>query len=195
MTISLFPSTLHHLLSKWRHNAIFTYESTAKQIAYAVCLLHKHTLNNYLGSWTHLLFLNVPLLTGEHSGCHVKLHCDVSIICLTAAETPRLSSVTSVQRNDNTVEAKATEILKYILKNYFSMENSNNKSNKKAIMEVLWGESHSKQINIYATSVRFSGGTDAMIFNYKTVMCSISSLSLTKHRLLRDAIKQVFYLK
>lgn len=66
VTISLFPSTLHHLLSKWRHNAIFTYESTAKQIAYAVCLLRKHTLNNYPGSRTHLLFLNVPPLTGEH---------------------------------------------------------------------------------------------------------------------------------
>lgn len=54
------------------------------------------------------------------------------------------------------------------------METSNNKSNKKAIMEVLCGESHSEQINIYVTSVRFSGGTDAMIFNYKTLMCSIS---------------------
>lgn len=58
------------------------------------------------------------------------------------------------------------------------MENSNNKSNKKAIMEVLCGESHSEQINIYVTSVRFTGGTDAMIFNYKTVMWSISSFSI-----------------
>lgn len=74
------------------------------------------------------------------------------------------------------------------------MENSNNKSNKKAIMEVLCGESHSEQINIYVTSVRFSGGTDAMIFNYKTVMWSISSLSLTKHRFLRAARKQVWTL-
>lgn len=71
------------------------------------------------------------------------------------------------------------------------MENSNNKSNKKAIMEVLCGESHSEQINIYVTSVGFSGGTDAMIFNYKTVMWSIRSRSLTKHRFLRAAIKQV----
>lgn len=45
------------------------------------------------------------------------------------------------------------------------MENSDNKSNKKAIMEVLRGESRSEQINISVTSVRFSGGTDAMIFN------------------------------
>lgn len=86
-----------------------------------------------------------------------------------------------MRRNDNSVEASAAEILKYILKYYFSMENSNNKSNKKAIMEVLCGESHSEQINIYVTSVRFSGGTDAMIFNYKTVMWRISSLCLTQH--------------
>lgn len=65
-TTLLFLSTLHHPLCKWRHNAIFTYESTAKQIAYAVCLLHKHSVNNYCGSWTHLLFLNVQLLTREH---------------------------------------------------------------------------------------------------------------------------------
>lgn len=57
-------------------------------------------------------------------------------------------------------------------------------------MEVLCGESHSEQINISVTSVRFSGGTDAMIFNYKTVICSISFLCLTKHLVLRDAIKQ-----
>lgn len=50
------------------------------------------------------------------------------------------------------------------------MENSNNKSNKKAIMEVLCEESHSEQINIYVTSVRFSHGADAMIFNYKTLI-------------------------
>lgn len=124
----------------------------------------------------------------------MKLHCDMCIICLTAAEIPRLSSVTSAQRNDKAVEARAAEILKYILKNYFSMENSNNKSNKKAIMEVLCGESHSEQINIYVTSVRFSGGTDAMIFNYKTVMWSISSPSLAKHRFLIAAIKQVLIL-
>lgn len=61
-----FPSTLHQPLSEWRHNAIFTYESTAKQIAYTVCPLHKHSVSNDRGSWTHLLFLNVPLLTGEH---------------------------------------------------------------------------------------------------------------------------------
>lgn len=45
------------------------------------------------------------------------------------------------------------------------MENSDNKSNKKAIMEVWRGESHSEQINTCVTSVSFSGGTDAMIFN------------------------------
>lgn len=118
-TISLFPSTLHHLLSKWRHNAIFTYESTAKQIAAAVFLLHKHTLNNYPGSRTHLLFLNVPALTGEQYGCRVKLH-SVRIIRLTAAVIHRPGSVTSARRNDNMVEARAAEILKYILKNYFS---------------------------------------------------------------------------
>lgn len=118
----------------------------------------------------------------------MKLHCDVSIICLTAAEIPRLSAVTSAQRNDNSVEARAAEILKYILKYYFSMENSNDKSNKKAIMEVLCGESHSEQINIYVTSVRLSGGTDAMIFNYKTVMWSISSHCLTKHVLFEAAM-------
>lgn len=44
------------------------------------------------------------------------------------------------RRNDNSAEARAAEILKYILKNYFSMENSDNKSNKKAIMEVWCGE-------------------------------------------------------
>lgn len=65
-TTLLFLSTLHHPLCKWRHNAIFTYESTAKQIAYAVVLLHKHSVNNYRGSWTHLLLLNVQLLTREH---------------------------------------------------------------------------------------------------------------------------------
>lgn len=57
-------------------------------------------------------------------------------------------------------------------------------------MEVLCGESHSEQINIYVTSVRFSGGTNAMIFNYKTVMWGISSLSNTKHRFLKAAINQ-----
>lgn len=94
---------------------------------------------------------------------------------------PRLSSVTSARKNDNTVEARASEILKYILKYYFSMENSDNKSNKKAIMEVLCGESHSEQINIYVTSIRFGGGTDAMIFNYKTAIWSISFLCFTEH--------------
>lgn len=74
------------------------------------------------------------------------------------------------------------------------MENSNNKSNKKAIMEVLCGESHSEQINIYVTSVRFSGGTDPMIFNYKTVMWSIGSLCLTKHVFLWAALKRGFIL-
>lgn len=69
------------------------------------------------------------------------------------------------------------------------MENSNNKSNKKAIMEVLCGESHSEQINIYVTSVRFSGGTDAMIFNYKSVMWSIGSLLPHKTRVLVGCIK------
>lgn len=127
----------------------------------------------------------------------MKLHCDVSVICLTAAEIPRLSPVTSARKNDNTVEARAAEILKYILKYYFSMENSDNKSNKKAIMEVLCVESHSEQINISVTSVRFSGGTDAMIFNYKTAICSISFLCLTKHLFLREAIKQTraFFIK
>lgn len=48
------------------------------------------------------------------------------------------------------------------------MENSGNESNKKAIMKVLCAESHSEQINIYVTSGRFSGGTDAMVFNYNT---------------------------
>lgn len=87
------------------------------------------------------------------------------------------------RRMKNTAaEARATEILKYILKNYFSMENSYNKSNKKAIMEASCGKSHSEQINIYVTSVRFSGGADAIIFNYKAVMVHISSLSMTKHR-------------
>lgn len=61
------------------------------------------------------------------------------------------------------------------------MENSDNKSNKKAIMEVLCGESHSEQINIYMTSIRFSGGTDAMIFNYKTVIWSISFHCFTEY--------------
>lgn len=116
----------------------------------------------------------------------MELRWDVSVICLTAAKKkknpPRLSSVTSVQKNDNTVEARAAEILKYILKYYFSMENSNNKSNKKAIMEALCGESHSEQINIYVTSIRFGGGTDAMIFNYKTVIWSISFLCFTEHQ-------------
>lgn len=71
------------------------------------------------------------------------------------------------------------------------MENSNNESNKKAIMEVLCGESHSEQINIYVTSVRFSGGTDAMVFNYNTVMRGISSLFNTKRRLFWAAINLV----
>lgn len=101
--------------------------------------------------------------------------------CGKKKKNPRLSSVTFAQKNDNTVEARAAEILKYILKYYFSMENSNNKSNKKAIMEVLCGESHSEQINIYVTSIRFGGGTDAMIFNYKTAICSISFLCFTEH--------------
>lgn len=52
-------------------------------------------------------------------------------------------------------------------------------------MEVLCGESHSEQINIYVTSVRFSGGTDAMIFNYKTLMCSISFFPLQNTGCLR----------
>lgn len=60
------------------------------------------------------------------------------------------------------------------------MENSDNKSNKKAIMEVC-GENHSEQINIYVTSIRFSGGTDAMIFNYKTVIWSISFHCFTEY--------------
>lgn len=115
----------------------------------------------------------------------MKLRRDVSVICLTAAKkkkkTPRLSSVTSAQKNDNTVEARAAEILKYILKYYFSMENSDNKSNKKAIMEVLCRESHSEQINIYVTSIRFGGGTDAMIFNYKTAIWSISFRCFPEH--------------
>lgn len=81
--------------------------------------------------------------------------------------------------------------MKYILKNYFSMGNSNKKSNKKAIMEVLCGVSHSEQINIYVTSIRFSGGTDAMIFNYTTVMYSISFPFITKHRLFRAGRKQL----
>lgn len=118
----------------------------------------------------------------------MKLHGDVSIICLTAAEILCLSSVTSVQRNENTVEARATEILKYILKNYFSMENSNNKSNKKAIMEVLCKESHSEQINIYVTSVRFSHGADAMIFNYKTLIWSFTYISDPQPRVLKAAL-------
>lgn len=50
------------------------------------------------------------------------------------------------------------------------MENSDNKSNKKAIREVLCGESHLEQINIYVTSIRFGGGTDTTIFNYKTAI-------------------------
>lgn len=65
-TTLLFPCTLHHPLCKWRHNAIFTYESTAKQIASAVVLLHKRSQRNEPGSRTHLLFLNVQLLTREH---------------------------------------------------------------------------------------------------------------------------------
>lgn len=68
------------------------------------------------------------------------------------------------------------------------MENSNKESNKKAIIEALCQESHSEQINIYVKSVRFSGGTDAMIFNYKTVMWSISSISITKYRFVRACI-------
>lgn len=34
-------------------------------------------------------------------------------------------------------------------------------------MEVLCEESHSEQINIYVTSVRFSGRTELTIFNYR----------------------------
>lgn len=168
VTIALFSPTLQHLLSKWRHNAIFTYESTAKQIAYAVFLLHKHTLNNYPRSWTHLLFLNVTLLTGEHYDCHVKVHGDANIVYLTAAEILCLSSITSVQRNEHTAEARTAEILKYLLQNNFSMGNGNNKSNKKAIMKVLYRESHSEQINIYVKSVRFpwwSWCTDFQLHN------------------------------
>lgn len=120
---------------------------------------------------------HVPLPTGEHWGCHVKgRRCDASVTGLTAAETPRRGFITSARRNGDATRARTVEILKYILKNYFSMENSNNESNKKAIMEVLCRESHSEQINIYVTSVRFSGGTDAMIFNYKTAMRGISFL-------------------
>lgn len=98
----------------------------------------------------------------------MKLRRGVSVICLTVAEKFFALALSRPARgkNENGVEeARAAEILKYILKYYFSMENSDNKSNKKAIMEVLCGESHSEQINIYVTSVRFSGGTDAMIFN------------------------------
>lgn len=40
VTISLFSCAP---LTQWRHNAIFTYESAAEQIAYAVCHLHKHS--------------------------------------------------------------------------------------------------------------------------------------------------------
>lgn len=58
------------------------------------------------------------------------------------------------------------------------MENSNNKSNKKAIMEVLCGESRSEQINIFVKSVRFGSGVRAMSFNYKTATWSISSLPI-----------------
>lgn len=47
-------------------------------------------------------------------------------------------------------------------------------------MEVLCRESHSEQINIYVTSVRFSGGTDAMIFNYRTTTWRISSHSIAE---------------
>lgn len=57
-------------------------------------------------------------------------------------------------------------------------------------MEVLCGERHSEQINIYVTSVRFSGGTDAMIFNYKTLILCIRSLCVTKQAFWRAAIKQ-----
>lgn len=71
------------------------------------------------------------------------------------------------------------------------MENSNNESNKKAIMEVLCRESHSEQINIYVTPVRFSGGTDAMIFNYKTVMWGISSFFCTRCRSFRAGGNQL----
>lgn len=119
VTIALFPSSLQHLFSKWRHNAIFTYESTAKQIAYAVFLLHKHTLNNYLGSWTHLLFLNVTLLTGEHYDCQAKLHGDANIIRLTAAEILCLGSVTSVQRNEHTAEARTGENIEIFITELF----------------------------------------------------------------------------
>lgn len=63
-TTLALPSALHHPLCKWRHDAIFTYESTAKQIA--VALLLKGGVNDDRRSWAHLLFLNVQLLTREH---------------------------------------------------------------------------------------------------------------------------------
>lgn len=68
------------------------------------------------------------------------------------------------------------------------MENSNNKSNKKAIMEVLCEESHSEQINIYVTSVRFSHEADAMIFNYKTLIWSFTYISDPQPRVLKAAM-------
>lgn len=57
-------------------------------------------------------------------------------------------------------------------------------------MEVLCRESYSQQINIYVTSVRFSGGTDAMIFNYRSLMWHISSRSIAKVSLVKAAINQ-----
>lgn len=69
------------------------------------------------------------------------------------------------------------------------MENSDNKSNKKAIMEVLCWESHLEQINIYVTSINFGGGTDAVIFNYKTAIWSSSFLCFTEDPFWRAAIK------
>lgn len=55
-------------------------------------------------------------------------------------------------------------------------------------MEVLCEESHSEQINIYVTSVRFSHGADAMIFNYKTLIWSFTYISDPQPRVLKAAL-------
>lgn len=96
--------------------------------------------------------------------CTVKSN----IICLTVPEVFFFSSVTHVQRNERIAEQRTTEILKYLLQNYFSMENSNNRSNKKAIMEVLCRGKATRNKSTFMWNQ--SGSAVELIFNYKRVM-------------------------
>lgn len=111
VTISLFsPPRSYHLLSKWRRNAIFAYESTAEQIARAV--LPAPQTHPWIATPGHGLIcysLMCHRSPGNTKAAMWNYPRDVSIVRLTAVRKHLASAPSRLLRGGGTAAAARAE--------------------------------------------------------------------------------------